>query len=527
MNGASFVPADAPGHALAPGSIAAIFGTFDISAPTWASGFPLPTSLGGASVTFNGKPAPLFYVSSTQINAEVPGDTAAGTEYSAYGSASVVVTVAGHSSAPVGADVLPVNPMLFTQGGSGCGAGAILNVASDGRVSVNSASDSASPGDFIEVYGTGLGGTAPPAEDGEPAPSNPLSKPAVYGASALFDAATVPMNAIPYAVALAPVAFAGRAPGFAGVDQYNVQIPPGVREGCSVPVRIVSNYVEAESQPVLVSIHTGGGPCADPPVWGYGEIVIKKSVILNDPKTPETDTFSARFPASPGLVLPTPLPANGQVVVEAVPRSPRCPIPGHKTLSAGPIVVTNPQGVPVQVQPTIASDGSVSYSATLPAGFVQPGTYRLAAAGAGVGSFQASLTAGADISVTSQYPAGSTVGAATGNVLYPVNWTGGEAGEAATLRVDSDQFVSDSVWLVRVPAAAGTVGIPVSYLGGVPGQSQGVQYPQVPTSLPGTFEIRVDVGPDPSKIPTFTAPGLTLGGRAFVVYEYRFTGLNN
>ncbi len=286
--------------------------------------------------------------------------------------------------------------------------------------------------------------------------------------------------------------------------------------------------MEAESQPVLVSIRTGGGPCADPPVWGYGEIVIKKSVILNDPMAPATDTFSARFPASPGLVLPTPLPANGQVVVKAIPRSPQCPIPGYKTLSAGPIVVTNPKGVPFQVQPTIASDGSVSYAATLPAGFVQPGTYQLAAAGGGgVGSFQASLTAGADISVTSQYTVGWTVGAASGNMLYPVNWTGGGSDEAVTLRVDSDQFVSDSVWLVRVTAAAGTVGLPVSDLGGVPGQSQGVQYPQVPTSLPGTFEIRVDVGPDPSHVPTFTVPGLTLGGRAFVVYECKFTGLNN
>ncbi len=242
MNGASFVPAGAAGHALAPGSIAAIFGRFNVSAPTWVSGFPLRTSLAGASVTFNGKPASLFYyVSPMQINVEAPGDTAAGTEDSSYGSASVVVTVAEQSSAPVTADLLPVNPMLFTQGGSGCGAGAILNVASDGSVSANSPTDSASPGDFIEVYGTGLGGTAPPAEGGEPAPSDPLLKPAVYGASALFDATTVPMNAIPYAVALAPVAFAGRAPGFAGVDQYNVQIPLGVREGCSVPLRIVSN----------------------------------------------------------------------------------------------------------------------------------------------------------------------------------------------------------------------------------------------------------------------------------------------
>jgi hypothetical protein len=144
------------------------------------------------------------------------------------------------------------------------------------------------------------------------------------------------MNAIPDAIAPAPVAFAGCARGFAGVDPYSVQIPLGVRVGCSVPLRIVSNYGEAESQPVLVSIRTGGGPCANPPVWGYGEIVMT-SVLRNDPMAPETDTFSARFPASPRLVLAAPWPANGQVVVEAVPRSPKCPGLGYKTLSAGPI----------------------------------------------------------------------------------------------------------------------------------------------------------------------------------------------
>jgi uncharacterized protein (TIGR03437 family) len=34
----------------------------------------------------------------------------------------------------------------------------------------------------------------------------------------------------------AKVAFAGRAPGYEGLDQINVQIPAGVRHGTSVPV---------------------------------------------------------------------------------------------------------------------------------------------------------------------------------------------------------------------------------------------------------------------------------------------------
>ena len=61
-----------PNGAIAPGAIVAIFGTDLASDTQVASDVPLPTTLGDTSVTFNNIPVPLFFVSGTQINAQVP-----------------------------------------------------------------------------------------------------------------------------------------------------------------------------------------------------------------------------------------------------------------------------------------------------------------------------------------------------------------------------------------------------------------------------------------------------------------------
>ena len=60
---------------LAPGSIAAVFGTDLAPAPEYPSGLPLPPTLNSVSVTINGKAAPLFYISALQINFQVPFET--------------------------------------------------------------------------------------------------------------------------------------------------------------------------------------------------------------------------------------------------------------------------------------------------------------------------------------------------------------------------------------------------------------------------------------------------------------------
>src|SRR5262249_28388332 len=96
VNAASFQPWDQPGHILAPGSIAAIFGQHFATETVEATSVSLPTVLGGTSVIVNGSPAPLFFVSPSQINFQVPS--------SAKQSQTVVVTTLAGTSDPVTTD---------------------------------------------------------------------------------------------------------------------------------------------------------------------------------------------------------------------------------------------------------------------------------------------------------------------------------------------------------------------------------------------------------------------------------------
>src|SRR5271166_4127375 len=66
------------GPRVAPGSLASIFGTNLASSEVQANNFPLPTSLGGASVVIQGAQVPLYYVNPTQINFQVPSSLTAG-----------------------------------------------------------------------------------------------------------------------------------------------------------------------------------------------------------------------------------------------------------------------------------------------------------------------------------------------------------------------------------------------------------------------------------------------------------------
>src|SRR5438105_3478110 len=88
VNAASF---QAP---IVRGSLATIFGSNLASGTAQAGTVPLPTILGGVQVTVAGTRAPVFYVSPTQINYQVPF------EAPISGSVAVVVTRDGTPSAP-------------------------------------------------------------------------------------------------------------------------------------------------------------------------------------------------------------------------------------------------------------------------------------------------------------------------------------------------------------------------------------------------------------------------------------------
>jgi len=72
-NAASYANVYAPGMALA------VFGTNLAPATETYSFFPLPLTMQGVSATVNGVAAPLYYVSPTQINLQIPYETTLGT----------------------------------------------------------------------------------------------------------------------------------------------------------------------------------------------------------------------------------------------------------------------------------------------------------------------------------------------------------------------------------------------------------------------------------------------------------------
>jgi uncharacterized protein (TIGR03437 family) len=193
LNGASF-----SNQPVAPGSLITIFGNFPGTTTASASSIPLPGSLGGTSVTINGIPAPLNFVDATQINTQVPWDTASGP-------ATAVVTSGGLASSPFGFNVGATNPGIFTYGAN-------LAVAQNDNYSLNSASSPAEVGGFVIVYMTGGGAVNPPIQTGDGTPAAPVSYVTAH--------ASATIGGKP-----ADLLFLGMAPDFVGIVQADVKIP--------------------------------------------------------------------------------------------------------------------------------------------------------------------------------------------------------------------------------------------------------------------------------------------------------------
>ncbi|HTA68954.1 MAG TPA: IPT/TIG domain-containing protein [Bryobacteraceae bacterium] len=210
--------------AIAPGEIISIFGTnFGPLLPqtfTLTSAGTVPTTLGGVTVMFNNVSAPVLYVSSTQINAIVPYETAGQTSVSAE------VQFGGLTSAMLQANVVATEPGIFSLSQGGSGQGAILNQ----DYSVNGANNPAAKGSVIQIFATGEGQLVPPVATGSVTPgAPPFSKPV----------ATVTVT---IGGQTAQIEYAGEAPTLvAGVIQINAVIPAGAASG---------------NQPVVVTIGT-------------------------------------------------------------------------------------------------------------------------------------------------------------------------------------------------------------------------------------------------------------------------------
>ncbi len=211
LNGASF-SRDA---VVSPGSIAALFGINLAAGTETAGSLPLPTALAGTQVLVNNTPAPLFFVSPSQINFQIPGELA--------GTTAQVVVVSGGVRGPAAAvNVAPEAPGIFTAPPGGSGQGAVLNE----DLSPNSAQNPAPAGSVVQIFATGLGATNPPAATGQPGAISPP-----FHRTALTPVVTV-------GGAPAEVLFSALAPGFVGLYQVNVRVPAATPRGSAVPLQV-------------------------------------------------------------------------------------------------------------------------------------------------------------------------------------------------------------------------------------------------------------------------------------------------
>lgn len=205
-------------QALTPGGLFSATGATNSPAdPQSLPQGPLQNSLWGVMLTINGRPAPLSYVSRTEVRGQVPYETTAGP-------AIAQLVTYGISGARLPLEIVSVAPRLFVGEGNQC-----LAQNEDGTM--NSAANPAKAGRYVGAYLTGVGPVSPAAITGMPAGAVPLSRP-VNPVSASLGSRTLQPG------------FLGLIPGFVGMAEADVLIPadmPAGTHGFSVTVGSASS----------------------------------------------------------------------------------------------------------------------------------------------------------------------------------------------------------------------------------------------------------------------------------------------
>ena len=196
VNGASFQP-----QMLSPGALFSLFGTGLAAQTGSAQTLPLPRTLGATQVLVNGQAVPLVYVSSTQINAQMPIEAPTGQPV------SLTVINGGATSNAVTVTVPPAAPGIFTDTHNQA-------IVQNPSGALNSSTTPAHPGDVLVAYLTGGGAVNPagPWVTGGASPNGISSVKAPYSVTLGGQAAEVP--------------YVGLTPGFVGLYQANFKVPP-------------------------------------------------------------------------------------------------------------------------------------------------------------------------------------------------------------------------------------------------------------------------------------------------------------
>ncbi len=548
VNGASFIPTDFPGGAVAPGALITILGAnLGPAAPQSASTFPLPLQLGGTDVVVNGSlPCPLLYVSAQQVNCQLPAD---------LNGDQIQLKLRTRDqdqlreSAPVSVPLAGSNFGFFTMNGNGRGPGVALNQQSGAgpQYQQNGPLATAKPGQVMLMYGTGLGATNPPVASGQPA-------------SGLMPAVSQPQVFV--GGVQAQVQYAGRAPGYAGVDQIQFQMPPNVPPGCAVPVLLriqdrIHNQA-LDSNIATVAVNATGLQCQDAvetvAAGSHGTVVLASGLgHLGMGQGPNgmgggnqgmgsggqgngpvgfgpspgilphafgygfqqghgngTDVIVARFVKFGGfgdIGVPPAATGSCNVYFQGPRANPDLFLGSGQLLDAGVLTLTTPKSTLRILPDTIAGLG-VLYEEALPEPLGAGGYSVAGAGGMDVGAFgPVSLNVPTLLSVSTTLTAGTTISKSA-----PLNlaWSGGNSGDLVLIYGRSYKLDPGVQAPVNDPGQFRSMAFVCSTTAGA---AQFTVPSDVLAQLPaGQLSLTVTHMPSASGIARFQAAGLSLGG---------------
>jgi uncharacterized protein (TIGR03437 family) len=183
------------------------------------SGSNAPTVLDGISVSVNGKPAYVWYLSPAQLNVQAPEDTATG-------NVAITVTNCKATSPAFTLNRRALAPGFLAPSNYSANGTQYLvaTFASDGAYVLNTATGAAfglnsrpaKPGDVIVAYGIGFGGVTPSILPG-----------VIVGQSnSLVNGITISFGSTS-----AALTYAGLAGSFVGLYEFYITVPPGLANG--------------------------------------------------------------------------------------------------------------------------------------------------------------------------------------------------------------------------------------------------------------------------------------------------------
>ncbi len=241
VNAASFAPAGP----VAPGSIAAVFGSSLAQSTAVALATPLPTTLGEGQVRLeiggmeDSAAVPMFFNSVAQSNVQVPWETV----LDFIGGWGVLHGTSGVESSQQ-IQIQQFAPGIFATNQQGTGQGAILIANTAMLAAPNGAFPGSRPAvrgvDFLEIYWTGGGPVTNQPATGAAAVANPLS--------VTTTTPTVTIGGVP-----TMVLFSGLAPGFVGLNVVTLQVPAMAPIGDAINVVLTQGGVQSNTVTIAIA----------------------------------------------------------------------------------------------------------------------------------------------------------------------------------------------------------------------------------------------------------------------------------